>query len=87
MISTRILKEAQGSPVLDAARNGATGKRSRRTASLRLPPELWEELKRASKVLGGLFPDKYVTVNSTVEFLLREKLESFWSEDSFDEEE
>ena len=80
MINVNILAEAQGSPELDAARNGTTGGRERRTTSLRLPPDLLGELKRASNILGGVFPEKYVTVNSTVEFLLRRGLDSFWPE-------
>ena len=79
MINIDIMENARDSDVLDAARNGASGKRSRRAASLRLPPDLWDELKRATSVLSAVFPDKYVTVNSTIEFLLRMALESFWS--------
>jgi len=79
MINLNIMASAQDSDVLDAARNGAVGKRSRRAVSLRLPPAMWEELKRATSILSALFPDKYVTTNSTIEFLLRMALDSFWS--------
>jgi len=86
MINFMILAEAQVSSELDAARNGTTGGRERRTTSLRLPLELREELKRASSVLKGVFPEKYVTVNSTIEFLLRRSLDSFWSKEVAEEE-
>jgi hypothetical protein len=79
MINLDIMESAKDSDVLDAARNGATGRRSRRAVSLRLPPDLWDELKRAQSILSAVFPDKYVTTNSTIEFLLRTALKSFWS--------
>jgi hypothetical protein len=79
MINLDIMESAKDSDVLDAARNGATGRRSRRAVSLRLPPDLWDELKRAQSILSAVFPDKYVTTNSTIEFLLRMALKSFWS--------
>ena len=79
MINLNIMNSAQDSGILDAARNGAIGKRSRRAVSLRLPPDMWEELKRATSILSALFPNKYVTTNSTIEFLLRMALDSFWS--------
>ena len=79
MINLNIMESAKDSDVLDAARNGATGRRSRRAVSLRLPPDLWDELKRAQSILSAVFPDKYVTTNSTIEFLLRMALTSFWS--------
>jgi len=44
-----------------------------------LPPEVWDRLKRAKKLLGAVFPEKYVTVNSTVEFLLDMGLDSLFS--------
>ena len=83
MISNRMLANAQLSDVLDASRNGTTGGRDRRAASIRLPPETWEKLKRASKLLGAVFPEKYVTVNSTVEFLLEGSLDSLFSPEDF----
>tara|TARA_R100001163_G_scaffold63831_2_gene56630 strand:+ start:810 stop:1085 length:276 start_codon:yes stop_codon:yes gene_type:complete len=79
MLNIDLIRLAQDSPILDAARNGSEGKRDRRAASLRLPPELWDELKRAASLLSAMFPEKYVTNNSTIEFLLEESLQAFWS--------
>ena len=80
MINRKLLSEAESSRILDAARNGEEGKRERSARLMRMPPETWEEIKRATSVLKALFPDKYVTVNSTVEFLLGVALEGFWKE-------
>ncbi|QDP58830.1 MAG: hypothetical protein Unbinned80contig1000_39 [Prokaryotic dsDNA virus sp.] len=82
MLNINFIGKARQSEVLDAARNGGTGKRERKAASLRLPPDLWNEVKRASNLLSAMFPDKYVTTNSTIEFLLSESLEAFWEDRS-----
>jgi len=43
-----------------------------------MPNEVWDNVKRAAEQLHVLFPDRYVTVNSTLEFLIQEGLNSLY---------
>ena len=61
---------------LDAARNGLSGARERVRKPLRLPPKTWDRVTALAQVLKDVFPDRYITVNSTVEFLLEEGFSS-----------
>jgi len=76
------LVRAQDAPYLDSARNGITGARDKVPRSIRLPQEVWEQVKEASALLRTLFPKRYVTVNSTLEFLVREGLHSLHAKDT-----
>lgn len=72
------LFKAQMAQNLDAARNGSGGKRKRERLRkpLRLPRETWTELERVIEDLQSAFPQRYVTMNSVLEFLLQEGLDS-----------
>ena len=76
MPNIEALARAQNDPHLNSARNGITGSREQTPRSIRLPYELWSEVKAAAAVLQNVFPERYVTVNSTLEFLVREGLRS-----------
>ena len=65
---------------LDAARNGQSGARERVRNPVRLPPDTWERIAALAGVLKEVFPDRYITVNSTVEFLLEEGFNSILTE-------
>ena len=61
---------AQNNRCVDAARNGGIGRRARLRKPLRLPPEVWDDIRDVTTQLQRSFPDRYVTLNSTVEFLV-----------------
>lgn len=63
---------AQQAKYLDSARNGNTGAREVIRKPLRMPEELWDSIGALASQLQAVFPDRYVTLNSTVEFLVRE---------------
>jgi len=72
------LFRAQMAQNLDAARNGSDGKRRRERVRkpLRLPPELWEDVEKITGDLQNAFPRRYVTMNSTLEFIIEEGIQS-----------
>ena len=64
---------------LNAARNGQSGPRPRVRKPLRLPPETWERVESLADTLKGVFPERYITINSTIEFLLNEGFASIYA--------
>jgi len=44
--------------------------RERKRKPLRLPPETWEKITHLASQLQSAFPNRYVTVNSTIEFII-----------------
>lgn len=66
------LLRASSAVYLDAARNGDTGARERKRTTVRLPHHVWENIQMLSEQLIGAFPNRYVTLNSTLEFLVNE---------------
>ena len=76
------LARAKSAKYLNSARNGTSGMREVTARSIRLPDEVWEDVKAASTSLRAVFPDRYATVNSTVEFLISEGLRALHSEDT-----
>ena len=70
------LVRAKSAEYLNSARNGLTGGRPVKARSIRLPDEVWVEVREAATALRNVFPDRYVTVNSTVQFLISEGLRS-----------
>ena len=70
------LVRAKSAEYLNSARNGLTGCRPVKARSIRLPDEVWTEVQDAATSLRTVFPDRYVTVNSTVQFLISEDLRS-----------
>jgi len=65
---------AQQADYLDSARNGNTGAREVVRKPLRIPEELWDDIGALATQLQAVFGDRYVTLNSTLEFLVREGL-------------
>lgn len=78
MFNIDALNRARDAQYLNAARNGHTGIRERQPRSIRMPDEVWNNVKRAAEQLRVLFPDRYVTVNSALEFLIQEGLNSLY---------
>lgn len=78
MFNLHTLNRARDAQYLNAAGNGHTGVRERKPRSIRMPNEVWDNVKRAAEQLHVLFPDRYVTVNSTLEFLIQEGLNSLY---------
>jgi len=72
---------AQNNRCVDAARNGGIGRRARLRKPLRLPPEVWDDIRDVTTQLQRSFPDRYVTLNSTVEFLVAIAIERLTEED------
>lgn len=68
------IMRAQQASYLDSARNGNTGAREVVRKPLRMPVELWDRIEGLASQLQAVFPDRYVTINSTAEFLVREGL-------------
>ena len=68
------LLRASEATYLDAARNGHTGGRMRVRKPMRLPPEMWDRINSLASQLQQAFPERYITLTSTVEFLLEEAL-------------
>tara|TARA_R100000458_G_C8276989_1_gene252425 strand:+ start:2995 stop:3255 length:261 start_codon:yes stop_codon:yes gene_type:complete len=86
MFNLRTLERARDAQFLNAAGNGHTGVRERKPRSIRMPSEVWDNVKRAAEQLRVLFPDRYVTVNSTLEFLIQEGLNSLYQSSAAEEE-
>lgn len=62
---------------LDATRlsNGPDRvKRERFRKPVRLPQETWEKVRGIKEKLSATFPDRYITMNSTLEFIINEGL-------------
>ena len=69
---------AHAAPYLDATSlsNGPARKgRERFRKPIRLPPETWEKVQALKERLSSTFPERYITLNSTLEFLVNEGLE------------
>ena len=69
---------AHVAPYLDATNlsNGPSRKgRKRFRKPIRLPPETWEKVQALKERLSSTFPERYITLNSTLEFLVNEGLE------------
>tara|TARA_R100000742_G_C4260520_1_gene78333 strand:- start:531 stop:782 length:252 start_codon:yes stop_codon:yes gene_type:complete len=81
-LNLQTLLRATGAEYLNSARNGRTGANTNVARSIRLPPEVWEDVKKASEALRTVFPNRYVTVNSTVQFLIAEGLRSLHAENA-----
>ena len=75
-LNIQTLNRAKTAEYLNSARNGTTGVRAKIARSIRLPEEVWTEVQQSATALRAIFPDRYVTVNSTVEFLISEGLRS-----------
>ena len=73
------LMRAQEFSNLDATQKNA---RDRRRNTLRLPQEAWDSIERLAQQLQSAFPNRYVTLNSTVEFLIAEGLSSVLTDDT-----
>ena len=73
-LNIEALVRAKSAKYLDSARNGTTGATDKVPRSIRLPKEVWEDVKTVSETLRTVFPDRYVTVNSTLQFLVSEGL-------------
>lgn len=73
------LMRAQEFPQLDATQKSA---RDRRRNTLRLPQITWDSIERLAQQLQSAFPNRYVTLNSTVEFLIAEGLSSVLTDDT-----
>lgn len=80
MLNLNTLTRAKDAPYLNAARNGKTGSRKRKSRSIRLPKEVWEDVDAAAKQLHVFFPERYVTSNSALEFLIHEGLRSLYAQ-------
>ena len=72
------LFRAQMAQNLDAARNGSDGKRRRERVRkpLRLPVEVWNDVEKITRDLQSAFPQRYVTMNSSLEFIIKEGIAS-----------
>ena len=81
-LSARGILKAEGSSFLNSARNGTTKARQRRRRPLRLPEELWEKIDGVADELGIVFPNRFISSNSTIEFLIEEGLSSITSSKS-----
>jgi hypothetical protein len=78
ILNLATLVRAKSAEYLNSARNGLTGCRPVKARSIRLPDEVWTEVQDAATALRIFFPDRYVTVNSTVQFLISEGLRSLY---------
>ena len=83
-MSSRIAKmaallRAQEFPNLDATQKRA---RDRKRKPLRLPEETWDDVESLARQLQSAFPNRYVTLNSTIEFLIAEGLSSVLTSDA-----
>ena len=56
--------------------------RERKRKPLRLPPETWEKITNLASQLQSAFPNRYVTVNSTLEFIIDQGLKSILTDGS-----
>lgn len=79
MFRISTINRAQKDKNLNAARNRHTGARSSKQRGVRMPDEIWDQVKTAAEQLAALFPGRYVTTNSALEFLVREGLRSLYS--------
>jgi len=72
---------AQESDVVDSAYRGGgvagTGRGERKRKPLRLPAELWDQVAELQSQLQRSFPQRYVTLNSTIEFVLRSAIADY----------
>lgn len=73
--SVAAMMRAQNADYLDASRNGLSGARSRTRKPLRLPQDAWDKIHSMATYLQAAFPDRYVTLTSTLEFIINEGLE------------
>ncbi len=73
------LMRAQEFPNLDATQKSA---RERFRKPLRLPQATWDAVENLAKHLQSAFPSRYVTLNSTVEFLISEGLSNVLTDDT-----
>ena len=74
--SVSAMMRAQNAGYLDASRNGLSGARPRTRKPLRLPTDVWENIHSMATHLLAAFPDRYVTLTSTLEFIINEGLEN-----------
>ena len=73
------LMRAQEFPNLCATQKSA---RERKRKPLRLPDSTWDAVEDLAKHLQSAFPSRYVTLNSTVEFLIAEGLSTVLTNDT-----
>jgi len=75
------LIRAKDSEAVDSAYRGGgvkgTGRGERQRKPLRLPPETWAKVAEIQVELQRAFPARYVTLTSTIEFLLRSAMQDF----------
>jgi len=81
LLSIHAIQHASEEACLDAARNGLTGARQRLRKPLRLPPQTWEKIQELTDALKSYFPNRYITVNSTLEFLVNKGLHDLTDEE------
>lgn len=84
-ITKETLIRAKDSEVTDSAYRGGgvkgTGRGERKRKPLRLPEDLWNQIAELQAQLQRAFPQRYVTLNSTIEFLLRSSISDFTREE------
>jgi len=56
--------------------------RERKRKPLRLPPETWQKITKLAAQLQSAFPNRYVTVNSTIEFIIDQGLKEILTDET-----
>ena len=71
-----MIQRALSADYLDAVHFSNVNKSSRERfrRPVRLPPETWERVRVLKEKLSAAFPGRYITLNSTLEFVINEGL-------------
>lgn len=56
--------------------------RQRKRRPLRLPPKSWDKIEKLAAQLQSAFPNRYITINSTIEFILDQGLKAILTEET-----